>query len=467
MPSALKPYKIATLPEPPHSFLKILGPSFIILGLGLGSGEIILWPYLVSNFGLGIIWGAVLGITFQFFINIEIERYALVRGESIFVGFTRMAKFLPFWFIFSTFIGFGWPGIIAASAKIFGQVFNIGAYEYLAIAFLIVIGTILTLGPILYKTVERFQKSVILIGVPMLLVITVAIAAKSDYTALSRGVFGIGDGYLFLPTGISLLTFLGAFAFSGAGGNLNLSQSFYIKEKGYGMGKYADKIHSLLTGKVQEVELTGTTFNIDGHSISNFKRWWHITNIEHFIVFLVTGIISILLLALLAYSTTYGTPGNAPSIDFITSEARAIGEKLFPGAAIIFLLLTGAMLFATQFAVMDSTSRIISENIILTRPNKFSTRAIPKAYYLTLWAQIAFGILVFAFGIKDPRTLITLAAVINAFAMFVHIGLTLLLNIKNLPKILAPTFAKRLLMIGIFVFFGAFSSYSIWASFFK
>lgn len=465
MPTALKPYKFATLPDPPSSFLKILGPSFIILGLGLGSGEIILWPYLVSNFGLGIIWAAVLGITFQFFINMEIERYALVRGESVFVGFARMARLLPYWFILSTFIGFGWPGIIAASAKIFSQIAGVVEFQYLGIAFLIIIGAILTLGPILYKTVERFQKTVILIGVPSLLAVTIAIATKSDYAALARGVAGFGDGFRLLPAGISLLTFLGAFAFSGAGGNLNLSQSFYIKEKGYGMGKYAGKIQSLLTGKVEEIELEGTTFITDAHAIANFKKWWKIINIEHLIVFLITGIIAILLLALLAYSTTYGNPGNAPSIDFIVNEANAIGSRLFPFATTIFLILTGTMLFATQFAVMDSTSRIISENIILTRPHKFTTRAIPRAYYLTLWAQIAFGTSVFLLGLKDPRTLVTLAAVINAFAMFVHIGATYLLNNKNLPPILAPSLPKRVLMIMIFIFFGAFSIFSVLKSF--
>jgi hypothetical protein len=92
---------------PSLSIKKIIGPSFVILALGLGSGEVILWPYLVSNYGLGIAWGALLGITFQFFINMEIERYALVKGESVFVGiakiFTRSVK----WFINSSFIGFG------------------------------------------------------------------------------------------------------------------------------------------------------------------------------------------------------------------------------------------------------------------------------------------------------------------------------------------------------------------------
>ena len=466
MPFYIKPYKVAALPDPP-TFIKILGPSFIILGLGLGSGEIILWPYLVSNFGLGIIWGAILGITFQYFINLEIERYALIRGESIFVGFARLWKYLPIWFIFSTFIGFGWPGIIAASAKIFASVFNIKQFDILAIVFLLIIGAILTLGPILYKTVERFQKTVIIVGVPSLLLLTATIATKNDYLALAKGIVGAGDGYLLLPQGISLITFLAAFAFSGAGGNLNLSQSFYIKEKGYGMGKYAHKIQSLLTGKVEEVELTGTTFEIDGHSISNFRKWWQMMNLEHFIVFLLTGIISILLLAILAYTTTYGSAGNAPSIDFIVNEARAIQAQTTTYLATFFLLLTGTLLFATQFAVMDSTSRIISENIVLSGIKKYSSRIIPKAYYLTLWAQIIFGILVFLLGLKDPRQLVTLAAVINALAMFVHIGLTLLLNIKNLPKVLAPSFTKRILIIGIFIFFGVFSTYSIYANFFK
>ena len=74
---------------PPLPFKKLLGPSFILLGLGLGSGEIILWPYLASNWGLGIAWGAMLGILFQFFINMEIERYSLARGESVFWGLAR------------------------------------------------------------------------------------------------------------------------------------------------------------------------------------------------------------------------------------------------------------------------------------------------------------------------------------------------------------------------------------------
>ena len=64
-------------PEP-VSLRKLIGPSFVILVLGLGSGEVILWPYLTANYGLGIACGAILGITFQYFLNMEIERKTLV-----------------------------------------------------------------------------------------------------------------------------------------------------------------------------------------------------------------------------------------------------------------------------------------------------------------------------------------------------------------------------------------------------
>ena len=108
-------------PKPPR-LRDLIGPSFLILGVGLGSGELISWPYLVSNFGLGIIWAAVLGVTFQFFINMEIERYTLARGESVFVGITRkFGKFHPIGLYATTIIPWMWPGIIAASSVLVAQ----------------------------------------------------------------------------------------------------------------------------------------------------------------------------------------------------------------------------------------------------------------------------------------------------------------------------------------------------------
>ena len=451
----LQDQKLNEMPQAPK-FRSLIGPSFILLGLGLGSGEVILWPYLTSNFGMGIIWGALLGITFQFFVNMEIERYALTRGESVFVGFARRFRWAPIWFIFSTLAGFVWPGIVAASAKLIGAVFGVDDTHFIAVGMLILMGIILTLGPVLYKTMERFSMLLISVGVPALFAFTLYLSTKADWIALFNGLIGRGDGYRFLPTGIPLASFLAAFAFSGAGGNLNLAQSFYIKEKGYGMGKFGGRITSILTGEASDIKLEGTRFAMTEANVSRFKNWWRLINIEHLIVFWGMGAISICLLALLSFATTHGN-ASTPGITFVLQEAAAIATATFPFLGSAFLVLTGLMLFSTQMTVMDATSRIMSENLLILKRDTWNPKSLPKIYYSFLWAQIAAGIVIFLTGLTEPLTLLVIEAVINALTMFIHIGAVTLLNITSLEKEIRPTFARVVVLVIAFSFFGYFS----------
>ncbi len=449
----LDKHKVKDMPSPPN-FRRLLGPSFILLSLGLGSGELILWPYLTSNFGMGIIWGAVLGITLQFFINMEIERYSLVRGESIFVGYARKLRYTPFWFILSTFIGFGWPGIVGSSAYLVSNVLGLKDYRILAIAFLILIGGLLTIGSILYKTVEKLTVFVLIFSIPLIFVITFLIANNSDWLSLIKGIVGSGEGYKFLPSNIPIISFLAAFAFSGAGGNLNLAQSFYIKEKGYGMGKFSGKITSILTGELQDLKLEGTRFEMTIENLKRFKRWWKLINIEHFLVFWVGGITTILLLGLLAHSSVFGKMIPSEGINFVIFEAVEIGKRTLPFVTPLFLLIAGILLFSTQMTVLDATSRIMSENLLIIRHESWKTKHLPRIYYSFLWAQIVFGIIVFLGKFGEPLFLLTLSAVINAFAMFIHIIFTLLLNMKSLDKPVRPNLIRILIMLLAFFFFG-------------
>jgi len=454
--SKLTPLSKKDLPKP-LPLKKLIGPSFILLGLGLGSGELILWPYLASNYGLGIMWGALLGITFQFFINMEIERYALVTGESIFVGLARKLKtFSPIWFIFSTLVPWMWPGIIASSATILAFMFGIEYSPILPIILLIIIGLVLTLGPVIYKTQEIFQRSLIIIGVPFVLGLVLFLAKPIDWQNLLMGLVGKGEGYSFLPAGISLATFIGAFAYAGAGGNLNLAQSFYIKEKGYGMGKFSGRITSILTGKKEKITLEGATFECNEKNISFFKTWWKRINIEHAIVFWATGAISMILLSLLAYTTVFGTD-LSQGINFVLDEAGVIAQSTFPILGTIFLLIAATMLFSTQFSVMDATSRIMSENLIILSPKKFKIEKLPKYFYLFLWLQIAAGIIIFASGFTQPLALVITGAVLNAMAMFIYSGLVLWLNLTNLEKPLRPGFVRIFAVFAAFIFYGIFS----------
>jgi hypothetical protein len=452
-------------------FKKLLGPSFIILALGLGSGEVILWPFLVATYGLGVAWGALLGITFQYFMNMEIERYALVKGESVFVGLNKKFKAAVPWFIISTFIGFGIPGIIAASAKVTSHLLGVSDHKWMAIVFLCFIGLILSLGKTVYGMMERITKTVLLIGTPFIFVLTVILASKSGWVALAKGFVGIGEslatqpsGYLFFPIGISFAAFLAAFAYAGAGGNLNLTQSIYVKEKGYGMGKYSQRMVGLFRKKSpQSLKLEGTECDFSDQSINRFQRWWRLVSAEHLIVFWLMGLVTMALLMLLSYSSAFGKGAGVADISFVITEGAFIGNSLSPIFGTLFLIAVAIMLFQTQLGVLDSTSRIMAENFALKKMElkKKSKVNLSKIYYTFLWAQIAFGTVLFLFNFKSPLTLIVVGAVINAVAMFVHLGLVNWMNHKVLPKEVQAPIWRKAIIVMIFLFFGVFSVITI------
>lgn len=456
----LSPLRKKDLPKP-LSLKKLIGPSFILLGLGLGSGELILWPYLASKYGLGIMWGALLGITFQFFINMEIERYALITGESIFVGLARKFKnFSPVWFIFSTLIPWIWPGIIASAAVLLAHIFGINYSPILPIGLLILIGIILTLGPVIYKTQEVFQRTLVMVGVPFIIILVFIFAKTPDWQKLAVGLIGKGDGYWFLPAGISLATFLAAFAYSGAGGNLGLAQSYYIKEKGYGMGKFSGRITSIFTGKKEKITLEGTTFDITPENLKRFKLWWKRINIEHALIFWAAGTVTMIALALLAYTTVFGTP-KLEGVGFVINEAQVIADSTFAFLGTLFLVVASTMLFSTQFSILDATSRIMSENLVILSPKRFKIEKLPVFFYIFLWLQIIAGIIIFSLGTAQPLMLVIIGATLNAVAMFVFTGLVLWLNMSDLDKQLRPSLI-RIFVISIgFIFYGVFSFFTI------
>jgi hypothetical protein len=457
--------QLRDLPNP-LPLKKLIGPSFIILGVGLGSGELILWPYLAANFGLGMIWAAVLGISFQFFINMEIERYTLATGESIFAGFRRTyGGISPYWFIVTTLLPWLWPGIIASSATVFAAAFGVPYSAYMAVGMLVGLGALYSFGKVVYKTQETFQKIIILVGVPFIFLITLFFAKTPDWTQLASGLVGIGDGFQFLPAGLPIAAFLGALAYAGAGGNLNLAQSLYIREKGYGMAAYAGHITNILKGKSSKIVIEGQAFRDTPENNRKFAIWWKRINIEHGIVFWATGAFTMILLSLLSYTTVYGESGVSSSISFVIYEASAIAEKTVPLLGSFFLIMAGVMLFGTQFSVYGSNARIASENLVLSNQNRFPASKLSHYFYMFLWIQIVGGIAVLLIGFTEPLALVITGGILNAISMFIYTGLVLYMNKTKLPLVARPTTFRTIAVTMAFLFYGGFSIFTVFRYF--
>jgi len=293
--------------------------------------------------------------------------------------------------------------------------------------------------------------------VPFILFLAIWLSKGSDWKILADGLMGKGDGFWWIPGGLSIMTFLGAFAYSGAGGNLNLAQSFYIREKDYGMGKYGGKITSLLRKKTTDFPLEGKTFLINQENLKIFKSWWRKINLEHALVFWLTGAVTIVLLSLLSFATVYHQTGDVTGINFLFKEAEAIGGLVFPFIGRLFLVIVSLMLFSTQMSVLDATSRITSENLVILNENKFCPNNLPKFYFGFLWTQILLGMLVILVGSKEPWQLVELSAFLNAITMMIYTGVILWLNQTSLEKELRPSWWRKLILILIVLFFAGFS----------
>src|ERR687893_2526384 len=96
------------LPEP-RRLRNYMGASVILLATALGSGELILWPYITSQVGLALVWLSVVGITVQWFLNMEIERYTLATGETALTGFSRYWRHWGLFFGILIYFANLWP----------------------------------------------------------------------------------------------------------------------------------------------------------------------------------------------------------------------------------------------------------------------------------------------------------------------------------------------------------------------
>lgn len=441
------------LPEP-ITLKKSIGPSIILLGLALGSGELIMWPYLVSQYGLGIIWGGLLGITFQYFLNTEIMRYTLARGESVFVGWRRWGKAIPVWFVFSTVIPWALPGFVLASATMINHVFPALKINVTAAVLILVTGLIISSGKTLYKTMETVQKTLLSIGVPFVTLLALYMARGTDWTSLLQGFVGIGDGYRFLPEGVAIGAFLGAFAYSGGGGNLNLSQSYYIKEKGMGMGRYGVGIKTLLSGSSSH-RIDGQFFALTGSNLSKWGRWWRLVTTEHLLVFWGVGIFAISMLAILSAATARGVE-SLGGLSFFFRQSEMIGSAIHPLVGTAFVLIGALMLFTTQLGVLEAASRVISENLLLLKYKVTDEVNASKMFYYVLWTELAFSAIFLFSGASEPRTLLTLGAILNAAAMMVAFVLIGALNAISLPKQIKPPLARIAALSTAALFFAYF-----------
>lgn len=488
----LPPLRYRDLPEP-VPWRKMVGPSIILAGLALGSGEFILWPYIVYRSGFVFFWACMLGVFTQYFLNMEIERWTLATGESAITGFVRLWRPWAILMLVLNIVPFAWPGWATGAAQIaswfvYGPVETVGEsglvvigakhVPLFGIGILVLSGIILTAGPVVYNTVEKVQMVLVGLILVLVLILAAAVVRWDAVCAMARGILNIGGMPDLDATGISLMSLLGALAFAGAGGTVNLGQSNYVKDKGYGMGRYIGRITSPVTGLKEPISEIGYHFHHTPENMRRWQGWWRAANIEHAVSFLATCVLCLCLMALIAYSLCYDAQGHlndeiaryADGMNFVWGEAAALshhplGRVLRPA----FLLMGFAILLTTAFGLLDAVSRISTDivKVNLLRDSEFFTQS--RLYYFFLWAEIALGSAILAIpmivpaGVKfgEPLFLLKTSAAMNGGVMFLYSLILLYLNSKILPRSISINWTRFVAIVWSAAFFGYFTIQSL------
>ncbi|MBC9714966.1 Nramp family divalent metal transporter [Streptomyces sp. TRM66268-LWL] len=442
---------VREMPAPPAKTWKIIGPGIVAAGVGLSSGEFILWPYIASQAGLVFLWGAAVGVLTQWFLNMEIERYTLATGETAVTGFNRYWRHWGLVMVALTYAANLWPGWAISSATMLSYVFG-GKPAYIGIGLLVVIGLILTLAPVVYTALEKMLGAkLVLIGGFFVLALALAVTA----TTVDALPTAVTDAKF--PSELGVAVLMGALAYAGAGGGQNLVQSNWIRDKGFGMGHYVPRLVSPVTGKEEAAgPAVGYVFELNETNLSRWRRWWRFANAEQAITFALVTIVTIVLSSMLAHSTLHGTEGLDNSVAFVEQEGLVLQERVGNWFGVFFWLIGAFSLFSAATGIVDYTSRMAAD-VLKSTYLRSTSISESRIYARLVWGLVAVGAVVLLLGLDQPLVLLVISACVSGLMMFVYAILLLVMNRTALPRPLKVRGYRVAALVWAVLLFGVLS----------
>ncbi|WP_129115625.1 Nramp family divalent metal transporter [Halegenticoccus tardaugens] len=457
-------FRIAELPRVPR-VRHVVGPSAIMLGASLGSGETLFWPVLVAQHGWGLYWAFAVGVLTQFFINTELQRWTVATGESVFRSFGRVHALWPWVFLAAGFVSLGWPGWAAGAAQVGTTALGLGgttvgalgvelaSWKVLAVALMLVIWLSYHLSAVMYNAVEAFQVGLLFVAIGAALLLAVFTGSLGELGNVPAGAL---DAKAF-PPGMDIAVFLGGLAFAGAGGYLNLSQSLWVREKGYGMGNYQGRVKNPLIGEDPEpIERDGFIFRPTRLNLRRWRGWWRVIQLEHLLTFVVGLLIGATVLMSVSVHHAPGTTANAIDMWLVQIAPQ------FGGLArlLIFVVLFVA-LFTTEYAIVESFVRN-SADALFESYGRNAGWNLSRIFWLLLTGFTLWGIFIILFFSASlarggPFFFLVVGAAMSGAMMWPYTALTLVVNTTRLPEHLQPGWTRVAAMWWASGFYGYFT----------
>ena len=301
--------------------------------------------------------------------------------------------------------------------------FGGGDPNVIAIVGLLVIGAALTASPVVYQTVEKleFIKVGAVLRVPRRRAVRRR-SARTAYEDTTQVVTSFGT----FPSEIPLAILVGALAAAGAGGANNLVQSNWIRDKGFGMGRYVPRIVSPITGQ-EEAAPAGERLSFPQRrgepeplagaggsartSSSSCRSRCIGDDHDH---------------RLLAGRLLDGLPAtrtcpDSSGFDFIALEASVLDGEVGDWFGTLFLAVGAVSLFAAALGhrrLRRAPGRRRHPRRLHARQRGAGPRAGSTSR--SSGTMVAFGCAILLLGFDQPLVLLTISTVLGGAIMFVY-----------------------------------------------
>jgi hypothetical protein len=234
------------------------------------------------------------------------------------------------------------------------------------------------------------------------------------------------------------------------------------------------RITSPLTGKEEPIVEIGYHFPHDAANMARWRAWWRATTIEHFLSFLCTCLICLFLLTLISYIVFFDENGERkvdPSrykegVSFVWAEVQEIERLIGTPAKYLFLVMGVAILFTTEFGVLDAATRISTDVVKITWLRDNPRWSEGKLYFAFLWGEILLGSGILLLEIweykVDARKLFVITSSMNGAVMFLYSMVLVVRNRFGLPADLRIPLWRLAILVATVVFFGAFTAWAGW-----
>ncbi|MFZ5946215.1 MAG: Nramp family divalent metal transporter [Bacillota bacterium] len=229
---------VADIKEPPRNWkqmIKFFGPSFVIMGATVGSGELISTTILGAKLGFVMLWMLIIGVILKATLQELMARYTIYTGNGLMdildevpgkVGKASWAVWWAGFLLLSLLVNMA--GIVGVMGLAVKGLVGFGNPNIWGLA-ISIIGVVLLLRGI-YDDLEK--TTVVLVGVFSLITVFIAFFLIQS-TPYSYSVADLASGLTFSFPPEGWFVALAVFGATGITANEILTYTYWVKGKGY------------------------------------------------------------------------------------------------------------------------------------------------------------------------------------------------------------------------------------------